>query len=692
MATEDNLYIVSSDELGQPQVMVSSTPNELTEPVDISEHVNLVDVNRGLIDTATPFESVRAAVTKFGGIVDWKAHKMQTVERGKHVQLELEKTQEEIPEYKKQSEAAEDAKEQVLKELDNAKRLIEELKLNLERVQTEEYQAKQDSELARLRVKEMEQGIADEASIAAKAQLEVAKARHMNAVADLKSVNDELESLRGAYASLVNERNMVLKRSEETVSALKEIEMTMEEFTLELITAKESLESAQATHLEAEELRIAAAIAKEQDSLTWEKELKQTEEELERLNEQLQSAKDLKSKLDTASAMRLNLKSELASYMESKLNQENDIIEEVNPETEPEETKKAQTATQAEVSSVRNELEEVRLNIEKVKDDVRCLRVAAVSLKLELQREQSALATMRQREGMASVAVSSLKTELNKILSELELIHTKEKEAKEKMVELPKELQQAAQQADVAKLAAQLAREELRKAKEEVEQAKASASTTETRFHAAMKEIEAAKASERLALAATKALQESDTDSGVTLPLEEYFALSKRAHEAEELANMRVEAAISQIELAKKSELVSLEKLEEENRKRCKRNKALTLAMEKAEKAKEGKLGAEQELRMWRAEHEQRRKAGDTANGVVNTFRSPWRSSEEWKQSKSFDAERDNEGPPRRLSSPNLFVSGDDMENATREPKVRKKKSLFPRIVMFLARMKAHHN
>ncbi|KAA8528542.1 hypothetical protein F0562_035897 [Nyssa sinensis] len=698
---ENDHHLVPSSEVAQPLANDSMTTVKTPEYSDHSKDPEKVDMNKGVIDTAAPFESVKEAVSKFGGIVDWKAHRVQTVERRKLIEQELEKAQEEIPVYKKQSEAAENAKLLVLKELDSNKRLVEELKLNLERAQTEEHQAKQDSELAKLRAEEMEQGIADEASVAAKAQLEVAKARHTAAVSELKTVKEELEELRSDYTLLVTEKDAAVKRAEEAVSASKEVEKTVEELTIDLIATKESLESAHAAHLEAEEHRIGAAMAREQDALNWEKELKQAEEELERLNQQILSSKDLKSKLDIASALLLDLKAELTAYMESKLKVETDEGYS-NGELEESE-KKTHTDIQAAVASAKKELEEVKRNIEKATDDVNCLKVATTSLKSELESEKSALATIRQREGMASVAVASLEAELNQTKSEIALVQMKEKESREKMVGLPKQLQEAAHKADEAKSLAQMAREELRKAKEEAEQAKAGASTVESRLLAAQKEIEAAKASEKLALAAINALQESesarstndeDSPTGVTLSLEEYYELSKRAHEAEEQGNMRVAAAISQIEVAKESELRSLNKLEEVNREIAERKEALEIAMQKAEKAKEGKLGVEQELRKWRAENEQRRKAGESVQGAaVNPIKSPRISFEGKKESNNLVTVPDASLPVNHRLVPKTIVHGSNTETeSSLEVKVvkKKKKSFFPRIFMFLARRKAH--
>ncbi|KAK6115904.1 hypothetical protein DH2020_008173 [Rehmannia glutinosa] len=653
---------------------------------------------RGQIDTAAPFESVKAAVSKFGGIVDWKAHRVQTVERRKFIEQELEKAQEEMPSYKQQCEAAEEAKSQVLKELDSTKRLIEELKLNLERAQKEEQQAKQDSELAKLRVEEMEQGIADEASFAAKAQLEVARARHAAAVSELKTVKDELEQLRKDYALLVAEKDAAAKKAEEAVSTSKEVEKSVENLTIELITLKQSLESAHSEHLEAEEHRIGAVMAKEQDTLNWEEELKQAEEELEKLNQQMVSTKDLKLKLSEATKLLKDLKAELAAYMESKLEENGGegILENALKDSD----KKTRGDMEAAITAAKKELDDVKLKIEKATDEVNILKMTAKTLKSELEKENAELVGIQQRDGMASIAVVSLEAELERTKSEIAVVRMKEKEEREKMVDLPKKLQEAAQEADQAKALAQKVRDELEKAKEEVEQAKAGASTNESRLRAAQKEIEAAKASEKLALAAINALEESesaqtndqDSPTGITLSLEEYYELSKKAHEAEEQASARVAEAISQIEVAKESEMKSLNKLEEVSREMSERKDALEIAVQKAEQAKEGKLAVEQELRKWRAENEQRRKAVDqSVPPPVNTSKNPIESSDEMKESKNFTNASDTSTLHQRSSPRAAQKSNTETEPSTApETKVvkKKKKSFFPRIFMFLARKK----
>ncbi|XP_020548461.1 protein WEAK CHLOROPLAST MOVEMENT UNDER BLUE LIGHT 1 isoform X1 [Sesamum indicum] len=668
-----------------PNYNSNPTSTERTKNPDNGE------LGRGQIDTAAPFESVKAAVSKFGGIVDWKAHRVQTVERRKFIEHELEKAQEEMPSYKQQSEAAEEAKTQVLKELESTKRLIEELKLNLERAQTEEQQAKQDSELAKLRVEEMEQGIADEASFAARAQLEVARARHAAAVSELVTVKDELEQLRKDYALLVAEKEAAVRKAEEAISASKEVEKSVEDLTIELITVKQSLESAHSAHMEAEEHRIGAVMAKEQESLNWEKELKQAEDELKELNRQVLSTTDLKSKLSKATALLQELKAELASYMESKLEgtgKEGNVEDALK---EPE--KKSRADIEAAINAAKKELAEVKLSIQKTTDEVNILKLASMSLKSELEKENVELAAIQRREEKASIAVASLEAELDRTKSEIAFVEEKEKERREKMGDLPKQLEEAAQEAEKAKALAEMAGVELQKAKEEAEQAKAGASSRESRLRAAQKEIEAAKASEKLALAAINALEESesaqrnnneDSPTGVTLTLEEYYELSKKAHEAEEQANMRVAAALSHVEAAKESETRSLNKLEEVSCEMSGRKDALEIALQKAEQATVGKLAVEHELRKWRAEHEQRRKGVESGS----QSNSPRASFEDGKDSKDV-IEPDSSSIHQRSGSQAETSSNTETE-LSQEPKAvkKKKRSFFPRIFMFLARRK----
>lgn len=634
---------------------------------------------RGLIDTAAPFESVREAVTKFGGIVDWKAHKAQMMERRKLIQVELENIRTEIPLCKEELEAAEMTKSQVVDELEHTKRLIEELKHQLEKVQVEEAQAKQDSELAQLRAQEIEHGVADEASAIARTQMEVAKERHEKAVAELKSVKEELASVHEQYAALVDERDTAIKRAEEVISAGKDIEKRVEQLTLELIASKGSLELAHAAHHEAEERRIGAALAKEQDCNAWERELRQAQEELERLDSKLAFSNDMQHNIDANLHKLLSLNSELSAYVANKLTEE---AEGVPKDHESEDSRHISKAVKEALASKQKELQELKADIEKAKAEASVLRFAAMTLRSELDNENASLVALQQGEAMASVAVSSLEAELNRTKQEIESVRSKEAEAQEKMVELPMVLQQATQEAEDARVAAHAAHEELRKAKEAFEQTKAAAAAAETRLSAVVKETEASVASERLAREALQALQESeqaretkDSQRGVVLPISEYYELSKRTHEAEEQASEKVAEALAQVVSAKESEAMSLESLKEASDEMDEKKEALEIALERAGKANEGKLGAEQELRKWRADHEQRRRAHESAKRAVNPLNGPSRVFVEQK------------GPYHKEQESKVQVSGSSSyEGLVPNQKMQRKKSLFPLMGSVLSR------
>ncbi|CAL0330830.1 unnamed protein product [Lupinus luteus] len=573
--------------------------------------------SKHIIDTAAPIESVKDAVSKFGG----KRNKLEGQDFGKPDTTE---------------------------ELESTKKLIEELKVKLEKVEREEGEAKEEVEIASLKIEKMEQDIVNEASIEANAQVEAEKARHAAAVSDLEFIKEELDSLNKEYASMVSERDIAVKKAEEAVAESEEVEKELEDLAAELIATKESLESTRAAYSDAEEQRLRVV---DEETHNLKVEFEQAEEEFQRLNQEVSSAKVLKSKLDASSSLLLDLKAELAAYMESKIKEEG--IEEER----------------------QKELEELKLNIEKANAEVNSLREASASIKSKLELEKSLLTDLKQSEETASAAVLTLREELDKTQSAIACLKMKEEEAREMMIELPKKLQQAEKDADEAKSLAQAAQKELVEAQEEAEQAKAEASTLESRLLATQMEIEASKVSKRLAKESIFALEKSessrsnndmDYSNAVTITLEEYHELSKRSYKAEEQAKARVVAANSQIEMAKESELRSLERLEELNEELAVRRESLNIA---AEKARQGKLAVEDDLRTWKIEQEQQR-------NVMTTT-----------------AEATTNDPVHDLLSSKDKTPLNDAETGSAQDtkSKKKKKSLFPsKVVMFFAKRKTH--
>nr|GEV84086.1 hypothetical protein [Tanacetum cinerariifolium] len=511
-------------------------------------------------------------------------------QRRQYIEEELEKAQEEIPVLRKRAEAAEEAKEQALRDLNSTKRLIEELKLNLERALTEEHQALQDSELAQLRVREMEQGINDESSVAAKTQLELAKARHQAAASELVTAKNDLEETRKDYQILIYERDSALQKAQEAVSAAKEVEREVESLTIQLVTTKESIEETHASHLEAEEHRVQEVNERDQEALNWEHEIKQTEEELEKVKEQIPIAKDVKSNLETASGVLQKLKDELAVYMQGKMPEEDE----------------ADKFTRKDISSgvaiAKKNLDEVKHSIEIANEQIMCLKTTQTSLTAKLESEKKVLTGIRKQKGLGAGAVVNLESELKRTKLELDSIRKKDKEAREKLVELPKQLQKATEDTKKAKSLVEEARAVFNKAKEAAEQVKGGVTSIEDQLASTQKEIETARAKEKLALGAINALHE--TESG----REEYYELSRRGYEAEQAASKRVSDAMLKIDEAKDSEMQCLNKLTLLNSELAAQKEALNVALQKAEMAKETKMNIEEELRKEKGESDPKRK------------------------------------------------------------------------------------
>ncbi|GJN33795.1 hypothetical protein PR202_gb22419 [Eleusine coracana subsp. coracana] len=590
---------------------------------------------RVFIDSGAPIESVKEAVSKFGGILDWK-------ERRKHVQSELDKALEDAPEYQRRAEAAEVEKSKVQTELINARRTIEGLKLNLEKANTEAVQAQQDSELANIRFKEIQQGIASKESAAIQAEIELAKHRHKSALAELQSVKDELEQLQKEYHSLNTQKDNAKAKACESSTASQEIEKIVEGLTLKLITLKGSLTSSQAKHIIAQEHKVNVALAYQQEKSNFQNELKQADEEW-------------------------ICKMGFSSYLEEKPPPVVTLDGEAEQPT---------GSTRLKLARIRKELEDMRADIEKAKDDVKGFWNAAATLRADIEREKADIVALRHKEHVAALSTTSLQEEIRTTLCELNTVRERTRAA-----EMPVEVQKATEELEQAKSKGRLARHEMAKAREEADQVKAEVNVSKLRLEAVSREILAMNASEEIATASANALSEykqgaemePQADRRMTVSVEEYDMLTKKAQEAEALAKKQVIRAIEKIKEAKQAEVRCLDQLEQLKKQIDARRLELKAAQEKTSSAQYGKLTMENELRKRRANHEQQLKESET-HSMKNLS---------W----SFDASASTSRPNMvgALSRADTIAA-----TAAKEPKPRK--SFFSRsiVTMFTSRKKTH--
>ncbi|MQL92135.1 hypothetical protein Taro_024750 [Colocasia esculenta] len=262
------------------------------------------------------------------------------------------------------------------------------------------------------------------------------------------------------------------------------------------------------------------------------------------------------------------------------------------------------------------ELKQAKLNLTRTTSDLASIRASVETLTNQIENERTALEETRDRLSSNSAKISSLEKELHQTRLMLQLTENSGNIASAYPPDISQELHKLSSEVEQYKRMAEAGNSEVLRIGIEIEQTKASIKTAEIRWLAAKKMEEAAKAAEAIAHAEIKALANSrnpptelENTSGLTLLVEEYETLTKKAQQAEELSTERIKSAMAQVEAANRSKLELLQKVEEATAELRTSRKALAEALSRVEAANQGKLSMEEALRKWRSDHGQRRRS-----------------------------------------------------------------------------------
>ncbi|KAJ7536250.1 hypothetical protein O6H91_12G062300 [Diphasiastrum complanatum] len=566
----------------------------------------------GEIDTAPPFESVRAAVTMFGERAEpGGAFRVGILERQAHKDQQFYQVQEDLAQLQEQLAVAETAKKQALDELEETKGLVEDTKKKLEEVI--------ESQASGLRAPNLEESENVDAnnSIRLKEELETYKQQHTAAVSDLEAAKKEIARLKLAlHAATVEVREaeaMAVEAVKKSEELLKELLESCELDKAELVFEPE----AEGTSKHSAELRVSNTVT---SSISC--------EEVENLRKQLASAKDLDLQLAASSNMLSNALAELAAAKTSETRMvaiANEARADLIKAAADLERSRAAEAHAIEVAeATEKELQVAKLKLQKLTEENASLPLVVESLKVEVEKAKAELLALKKKESKTITAAiaANANADLEKAKAELSAALLAEGKAKEAMESLTIALQQVTLEANEAKSAATGAVEEAQNGRLEAEQARSTISVLEVQLREALNVSEEAKLAETLATEQLKSLKETFASSiseniepGAVLPVlkEEYEALNKKLQETEDLASKRIAAVEAQVEAVRASErelLIKLEAAKEE----IEANKlAAKDALQRAEKAAAAKSAVENELRKRRVESEQRRRIAEAA-------------------------------------------------------------------------------
>ncbi|XP_012071053.1 WEB family protein At5g55860 isoform X2 [Jatropha curcas] len=518
----------------------------------------------------------------------------------KETQLHISKK--ELKKLKDQLKNAGTTKAQALTELESAKRTVEDLTQKLRTITELKDSAIRSRETAKNKAKQMEDtktGDISGSDGARNHDLESAREQYMNVFTELDTAKQELRKIRQECDASLEVKLAALNQAAEAEDAAKANVEKAGELSKEISALQESIGQVKLASLQAQQEQ--AQIFAEKDVLR----------------------QSYKATLETSASKLLGLKNEfdpeLAQNLEKQLAETMNEIDALQKQME-----NAKASDLDSVRTVTSELDGAKESLQKVAEEESSLQSLLESLKLELENVKKEHSELKEKEAETESIAGNLHVKLRKSKAELEAALAQESKARGASEEMISTLHQLSSEAENARQEAEEMKLKAEELKKEAEATRIAFEEAEKKLRIALEEAEEARTAESRALdqismlsERTNAARASTSGSGanITISREEFEALSRKVEESDSLAEMKVAAAMAQVEAVKASEIESLKRFETIQKEIEDMKVATQEALKRAEMAEAAKRAVEGELRRWR-EREQK-KAAETASRIL---------------------------------------------------------------------------